>query len=120
MTKFNAVAAAAAVAGGLALGTAFAQTTTIIQEEPTGSVTITPEQRTTIRRYVQTRKTQPSIVQERITVGGTVPPTVELEPLPEEMYVEAPAMRNYRYFVVDDEVVLVNPQTRRVIQVVPE
>ncbi len=117
-----AIAGGPAFAAGLMLGEgkAFAQTTTIIEEDATGTITITPEQRMTIRRYVQTRRTPPAMVRERVTVGTTVPNTVELYPLPDELQAESPAMRNYRYFVVEDDVVLVNPQTRRVIQVVPE
>lgn len=120
MTRKSTTALAILIGAALLGGPAAAQTTTIIQEDTTGSIVVTPEQRTTIKRYVQTRPSSPIVMQERLVVGAPVPDTVELQPLPEELYVESPAMRNYRYFVTQDEVVLVNPQTRRVIQVVPE
>ncbi len=120
MTRTIRTASAILIGVALAGGPVLAQTTTIIQEDTTGSIVVTPEQGTTIKRYVKTRPAAPVVVQERLAVGSSVPTTVELQPLPEELYVENPAMRNYRYFVTQDEVVLVNPQTRRVIQVVPE
>lgn len=53
-------------------------------------------------------------------VGATLPADVELVPLPDDLYTEKPTIRNYRYIVVGNEIVLVEPQTRRVIEVFPE
>ena len=53
----------------------------------------------------------PSVtVRERVVVGEPLPPTVELRPVPR--YSE------YRYAVVNDRRVIVNPGTRRVVRVV--
>lgn len=107
-----------------AAGAALAQTT-IIQQQPmmppssTTTLQITPEQRTVIQKRIGTRHPTATIKQ-RVTVGTTLPADVELSPLPEDLYTEVPTMRNYRYIVVGDEIVLVEPQTRRVIEVFPE
>lgn len=103
--------------------------TTIIQQQPAapvpmqvvppGTVRITPEQRVLIKKRIGT--VQPSAtLRERVTVGTTLPPDVELTPLPEDLYAEVPTVRNYRYMMIGDEIVLVEPQTRRVIEVFPE
>jgi hypothetical protein len=97
------VAAAAVLAGGQAI----AQTTTI---------EISPDQRTKIKEYVVKERVKPVTVKERLTVGATVPQDVELVAVPETWGV--PATRNYRYFYSDNRVVLVEPSSRRVIQVV--
>lgn len=124
MKAYSRLATIALVSGSLwAAGYAVAQTTIIQQQPSTPSaatnIRITPEQRTTIKKRIGT--TQPSAtLKQRVTVGTTLPADVELTPLPEEVYTEVPSIRNYRYIVVGDEIVLVEPQTRRVIEVFPE
>ena len=53
-----------------------------------------------------------------MSVGWTVPAEVELAPVPEEIYAEVPTARPYRYFMWNDRVVLVEPGSRRVIEVI--
>jgi hypothetical protein len=52
------------------------------------------------------------------SIGAPVPPTVELYPLPEGALAEAPAARPYKYTLAADQVVLVDPNTMRVIDVI--
>ena len=95
------------LAAGLLLGGAgFAAADTVV---------ITPEEQTVIRDYVVTQKVQPidppSGVQ--ITVGSTLPDTVEVHPL------EVPTLKTkYDYVVVGKQTVLVEPQTRKIVQVI--
>jgi hypothetical protein len=96
------VAAAAVVATG-----ALAQT-----------VVIEPQQRTVIRNYVVKERVRPIELRERVIVGATIPAEVELTPVPETIYAEVPSLRPYRYFVWDDRFVLVEPSSRRVLQIV--
>jgi hypothetical protein len=53
-----------------------------------------------------------------VTLGDPIPPTVELHPLPAGALAEAPAARPYRYTVVADQVVLVDPATMRIVDVI--
>lgn len=54
---------------------------------------------------------EPSVrIQERVVVGEPLPATVVLR--------EVPAHREYRYAIVNDQRVIVEPQTRRVIRIV--
>ena len=50
------------------------------------------------------------VVQERVVVGEPLPTTVELRPVPQ--YTE------YRYAVVNDRRVIVEPRTRKVIKII--
>jgi len=53
----------------------------------------------------------PSVrVQERVVVGEPLPPTVELRTVPSHT--------EYRYAIVNDQRVIVEPRTRRVIRVI--
>jgi len=53
----------------------------------------------------------PSVrVEERVVVGEPLPPTVEVRPVP--------GYTEYRYAIVNDERVIVDPRTRRVIRIV--
>ena len=79
------------------------------------TVVITPEEQTVIRDYVVTQKVQPidppSGVQ--ITVGSTLPDTVEVHAL------DVPKLKTkYDYVVVGQQTVLVEPQTRKIVQVI--
>jgi hypothetical protein len=79
------------------------------------AVVIAPEQRTLIREYVVKQKIQPHRLQSRVTVGATLPADVQLAPVPETW---GPAFRSYRYVYTGDDVVLVDPSSRRVVEVI--
>jgi hypothetical protein len=75
-------------------------------------VIVTPEQQTVVREYVQRHPLASiSLLGVELNVGSTLPDTVELHPI------EVPDVE-YRYVVVDDRTVLVDPGTRRIVQVI--
>ena len=99
----------ALIAGALAAvvaGSAFAQTATI---------TLEPAQRTKIKEYVVKEKVAPARIQQRVTVGATVPADVELRSVPADW---GPSVARYRYVYSDDRVMLVDPGSRAVVQVI--
>jgi hypothetical protein len=112
--------ATAATVGLLAALPAGAQTsvttTTTTSPSSTGSITIAPEKRTIIRQRLST--SSPVTVKEKVSVGWTVPDTVELQTVPDTIVSDIPTVKGYRYFVHDDNVVLVDPQTRKVVTIV--
>lgn len=55
-----------------------------------------------------------------VRVGVGVPASVRLETLPVEIVTEYPEFRDYDYVVVEDQIVIVDPQTREVAEVVGE
>lgn len=73
-------------------------------------VVIAPEQQTVIREYVHKQPlASVEIPGVELSVGGTLPDTVELH--------EVPNMK-YRYVVVDSQTILVDPGTRKIVQVI--
>jgi len=59
---------------------------------------------------IQGERVPSMTVRERVVVGEPLPPSVELRPVPR--YTE------YRYAVVNDRRVIVDPRTRRVIRII--
>jgi hypothetical protein len=101
---------------------AFAQTTvttTTRTERVYGPVELTPEQRTTVYRSVRRApraQRAPVVVEYR--VGTRLPREVELETFDDEVYVQAPALKRYRYVYVNNELLLVDPDTSEVVEVI--
>ena len=102
----------ALMASGLAIavacsGIAFAQSETT--QTTTTTTTLSPEERTTVREYV-TQHNYPSVRVDHfdVGVGAVVPPNVT--------FYDVPNMR-YRYTIVNDRRVIVDPETRRIIEV---
>ena len=97
--------AGAMAVGLVAAGQAYAQ----------AIVEIAPEQRTKIKEYVVKEKVRPAQITERVTVGATLPGTVELQTVPSDW---GPSVSKYRYVYYDNHVVLVEPSSRKVIQII--
>ena len=102
-----------AAAGAVAL---FAGSAALAQDD--ASVTIAPEHEKVIKDYVVQEHMRPVDVDENISVGATVPQNVELAPVPERIYTTAPEVRKYRYFYWKNRVVFVDPDSRRVVDIV--
>jgi hypothetical protein len=79
------------------------------------SVEITPEQRTTIKQYVVKQKVKPVTVQEEVSVGATLPASVQLQAVPQTWGAK---ITKYRYVYVGDQVVLVEPSSRKVVEII--
>jgi len=101
----RALIAGAIAVGMFAAGQAYAQ----------AIVEIAPEQRTKIKQYVVREKVRPAQITERVTVGATLPATVELQTVPSDW---GPTVTRYRYVYYDNHVVLVEPSSRKVIEII--
>jgi hypothetical protein len=89
-------------------GAAIAQTE--VTKTTTTTTTISPEDRTTYQQWVVTDHHQ-SIMADKfnVQVGAVLPPAVT--------YYEVPRMEKYRYTIVNDHRVLVDPVTRQIVEV---
>lgn len=129
MTHFRHAALAAALLAGA--GAANAQTTVITREpvesrtiirEPVQTQTIVTERPLQLS-LVQWRTIYRTIVRERVPVapqfdyrvGAPVPDNVVLHDVPQSVAVEVPAVRPYKYMMVNNQVVLVDPVTSEVV-----
>lgn len=87
------------------------------QSGTTGTLSLTREQQEIVRRHArQARVTSTQRIEVR--EGRPLAAEVELHTLPSEVFVEVPELREYRYVVTGDQIVIVNPQTRVVTEVI--
>ena len=77
------------------------------------TVIITPEERTQIREYVVKRKVSAAPAGLKISVGAVVPETVEMYTID-----GIPSATNYRYVVVDGRTALIDPGTRKIVEII--
>src|SRR5919109_1588984 len=87
------------------------------QQRQQGQTTqITSEQRTRISSIVKThREARVSNVNFDIRVGTVVPRTVKLVALPQEVVVIHPAWRGFLFFIVEEQIVIVEPGSLRIV-----
>ena len=75
-------------------------------------VVLKPEQQTVVREYIHKQKlASVSLLGVELNIGTALPDTVELH------QIEVPDVR-YKYTVVGDHAVLVDPDTRKVVQII--
>jgi len=115
----------AAIVAVLAAGTAAASAqTTVITREPIESRTVvtteplqlTPVQRRTVYRTIVRDRVVPAEPTIGYRVGARVPDGVRLYSVPREGAIKVPTIRSYKYMVVNNRVVLVDPATSQVIE----
>jgi hypothetical protein len=78
-------------------------------------ISLTPEQRARIKEYVLQRRVAPITVKEHLAVGTKLPADVTLRSMPAEW---GPPVTNYRYAYSDNQIYLVEPSTREVVQLI--
>lgn len=117
--------AAQAEEGGVAAGAATGAVGGAIVGGPIGAAvggvtgaivggTLSGPDQTRVREYV-VRERRPSVrVDEDVVVGGELPGTVHYYEVPADVGVKT----TYRYTVVNNHTVLVDPRTRRIVQVI--
>ena len=121
MTYFRHAAIVAAVVAG---ATPASAQTTIITREPVETRTVvtteplelTPVQRRTIYRTIVRERVAPAEPTVEYRVGARLPDSVRLYSVPQEVAVEVPTIRSYKYMVVNNRVVLVDPATSQVVE----
>ncbi|UWU91474.1 DUF1236 domain-containing protein [Bradyrhizobium sp. CB1015] len=86
-------------------------------------VTFSDRDREVVRKHVKARPverekrvTTGSSVRTEIRTGERVPDGVEIEAFPEDVYRDAPTLREYRYINRDSRTYIVEPRERRVIE----
>jgi hypothetical protein len=90
---------------------------TVVTTEP---LQLTTVQRRTIYRTIVRERVVPARPTAEYRVGTRVPESVQIYPVPQETAVEVPAIRPYKYMVVNDRVVLIDPATGEVVAEVVE
>jgi hypothetical protein len=91
------------------VGVAGAQDTVVVPAPQPDAVVIQPQQRTVIREYVHKNPLASiDILGLKLSLGSKVPDEVVLHEIPDTQY---------RYAVIDNQTVVVDPETHQVVEV---
>jgi Protein of unknown function (DUF1236) len=83
-----------------------------------GAVNLTTEQRTTIRKEVLTSNApRATNINFSVNVGTVVPSSVRVVEVPPTIIKIHPQWKGYRYFVYNDEIIIVEPRTLKIVAV---
>ena len=83
-----------------------------------GAVNLTTEQRTTIRNEVLTANApRATNINFSVNVGTVVPSSVRVVEVPATIIKIHPQWKGYRYFVYNDEIIIVEPRTLKIVAV---
>jgi hypothetical protein len=110
-----------ALVGGAALAQSpGGPATTIETQKPPLSPEKQLEVKTSIARYNRALKPGQDLpkTNERLAVGATVPASVELISLPQDTVTEVATTTTYRFVLMREGIAVVDPETRKVVQVI--
>lgn len=81
-------------------------------------VPLAPEKQAIVKEHV--RRAKPANVQPGgpVDVGATVPEGVELWSLPQDSVTEVPTVTSYKFFLAGNTIAVVDPSSRKVIQLI--
>jgi hypothetical protein len=79
---------------------------------------LSPAQRTAIYDQVSKDKSKAAPKDFSPVIGADVPPMIELYMLPDEAVAGVPAAKLYKYTMVENKVVLVDPTKMRIVDVI--
>jgi hypothetical protein len=83
------------------------------------SVNLNEEDRHTIREIVlKDRKVQKAPESTKVAIGEAVPQGVNLQPMPDDVTRKVPQLKNNTFFVMGEEVVIVEPKDNTVADIV--
>ncbi len=100
---------------GIAGLTLFAVTSMVTAQD----INLTETQKAAIYQTVQAEGVKSAAGDDlRLSVGAPVPPSVQLYKLPDAAMADVPVMRAYQYAVFAEDVLIVDPNNRRVVDVI--
>jgi Protein of unknown function (DUF1236) len=84
------------------------------------SAKLSTEQRTQITTIIRNQRVAPATnINFAVSVGTRVPRDIGFHPLPAEIVTIYPEWRGYEFFLVRDEIVVVDPRTLEIVAVLP-
>jgi hypothetical protein len=92
--------------------------------DTTASTSLSGEKQVRIRAFVQhlermgKEAAPPAKTEDKFAVGMTVPSSIVLFALPEDTATDVPQVTSYRFFVAENGIIVIDPSTRRVVQVI--
>jgi hypothetical protein len=100
-------------------GAADAKSSTTTTGQAGAGAKLSTEQRSKITTVIKSQNVRPATnVNFSISVGAHVPRNVGFHPLPAEIVTIYPEWRGYEFFLVGNQIVVVNPRTLEIVDVI--
>ncbi len=93
-------------------------TSTSVRQTTSSKLQLAPEKRLIIKEIVLKERQMPRCEDVRLSVGEELPRTIEVRTFSDEIVREVPEIRSYRFCVKESEVVLVDPNEYRIVEVI--
>jgi hypothetical protein len=81
-------------------------------------INITLEQRHVIKEIIKDLNVSPAQQSADITVGATVPATINLSPMPQGVSEKVPQVKSHMFFLKDGKVVIVDPKENKIVDAI--
>jgi hypothetical protein len=95
-----------------------AKTSSTGEAAAAGATSLSTEQRTTIRTVIRQQNVEPATnVNFSISIGSRVSDNVHFYPMPAELVQIQPHWRGYQFFLVGNQIIVVNPRTHQIVAV---
>jgi hypothetical protein len=120
LVLLGSITAAAAQTESPGMGGPVSPRTPSVTMSPLPKLQLSAAQKSAIFEAVNQEKSKvaPPETSFRVSMGAPIPPSVELYALPDGALSAAPAARPYKYIVVQNQIVLVDPTTMRVVDII--
>jgi hypothetical protein len=82
------------------------------------TVNLTLEQRHVIRELVRDLKITPATDDSKVAAGDEVPGKVQAQPIPALIGQKVPQIKSHRFYVTQHQIVIVDPQDQKVVEVI--
>jgi len=106
------------VGGGIAAAQSSSVEEPVNPDGATQKLELTPAQRSAIYQAVSKDKSKVAPSRFSAVVGTEVPPMIELYTLPDDILATNPGIKLYKYTMVQDQVVIVDPTNMRAVAVI--
>ena len=84
----------------------------------TPKLNLTLEQRYTIKEIIKDVKADGTPANVQATVGEPIPQGVSPQPMPTAVAQKVPQVKAHRYFLTEEQVVIVDPKDNKVVEVI--
>jgi hypothetical protein len=85
---------------------------------PVRKLSLTVEQRFTIREIIKDVKDKPTSSNAAPAVGEPSPQGIEPQPIPNEVAAKVPQVKSHKFFVAKDQIVIVDPKDNTVAELI--
>jgi hypothetical protein len=79
---------------------------------------LTLEQRHVIKEFIKDMKTEQAPAQAAPAVGDSIPQTVNLQAMPNDVGQKVPQVKTHRFFIADGQIVIVDPKDNKVAEII--